>query len=1323
MKKIVCFVLACIPFICLAQSYKYIGKTEGLINQKIYRICKGANGYMWFLTQHGVDRYNGKDIKHYQLINPETNTDKQTNFDWAYTDNKGTLWIIGKKGRIFQYDTQHDCFKLVYQLPKQRKKNSHLGISCGYLDKNNQIWLCEQDSITLFDTYSQETNKLPLPNGQKITSIEQIDSLHYYIGTTKGLVYTQLKNGILSKSSCTAVDSIQVPINALYFHQPSNKLFIGTFRDGILAHNLKNHTGLIIDTSLSEVNITRIVKWDDKHVLAATDGQGVFRIHTDSCKAIPYIEANHESYTEMNGNNINDILVDEKKRIWMANYPAGITIRDNRYTNYQWIKHSQGYEQSLPNNQVHHIMEDSEGDVWYATSNGIGFYNSVTNKWQSFATSYKSEQEYKNHIFLTLCEVSPGIIWAGGYSPYIYQIDKRKLSMQKLNESAFGDKKQANQYIRTIYRDSKNNIWVGGYNDLICYDLSEKRKRKYAFIGSVTTLKEKDENTIWVGTLEGLYQLHKESGKYDYIEIPPENRHICSLYQQGDNLYIGTGGSGLLIYNIQKQNFVHYYTENSALISNNIYTIIPKSNGNLLLSTENGIANYQPKEQIFRNWGKEQGLQSVMFNANAGIHRKNGNFILGSNDGAIEFAANIQIPELRYSPMILSDFKVSYQLVYPGDDNSPLTNDINHSQRIRLKYSQNTFSLKASNVDYDHPSNILYSWKLKGFYNEWSRPSTDGNISFTNLAPGDYTLYIRTVSNEEKYHTYQVRSIRILIESPLWASNWALVIYAGIIIFIITISYHMNTLKRNKLISEEKTRFFINTAHDIRTPLTLVKAPLEEMIINNQVKNEGITNIQLALRNVEILLQQVTNLINYEKADMQISTLNIKEYELRSYITELHNSFKEYAEIRKLNLYLEIKFPYINVWFDKEKMNSIISNLITNAIKYTPEGGDIKLTVNESNDVWNIEICDTGIGIPINEQKKLFKSYYRGSNVLNKQISGNGIGLMLVNKLIQQHKGKIQINSIEQEGTYINITFPKHIKDTKKLTKQSTNKTETLPEKNVNYLLKEYNTKQSTQIENNYSLNRPTILIVEDNTDLRNYLKDTLKDTYNVHTCSNGSEGLDLINEVNPELIISDIMMPEMSGNEMCKIIKQQIETSHIPVILLTALNNEEHMIEGLNIGADDYITKPFHIGVLKASISNLLTNRKLLYKKYGNIILSGKNDNENIDTNKDLEFVAAVRKSIEENLTNDNFNVDVLCAKHNMSRTAFFNKIKTLTGQPPSELIRIIRLQRAADLLKQGYKTTEVSDMCGFCDTRHFRMVFKKHFNENPSDYRKNVG
>ena len=1194
--KYIVYILLFFPVWVTAQTYKYIGIEDGLSNRRIFNIQKDAQGYMWFLTNEGMDRYNGKDIKHYKLNKEGTILDAPIRLGWLYTEPHIGIWVVGKQGRVFQYEADRDDFKMVYKLPDTSE-----AISCGYLDRNDNIWICRKDTVLLYNIKDAHIVRFPNVLHSSITAIEQVDEHHFFIATETGVRYVKLENGILETMPVETLDYFHAQVSELYFHRQLKRLFIGSFERGVFVYDMNTQEIIRPDADLSDVNIARISPLNETELLIATEGMGVYKVNVNTCELEDYIIANYQSYNEMNGNNINDVFVDEEKRIWLANYPTGITVIDNRYENYHWMKHAMGNAQSLINDQVQAVIEDHEGDLWFGTSNGISLYNSKTGQWHSFLSSFNHQLKDKNHIFITLCEVAPGIIWAGGYTSGIYKINKETLSVEYFSPYLLSHvNMRPDKYIRDIVKDSRGHIWSGGYYNLKCFDLETNSARLYPGLNSITSIVEKDKDNMWIGTAAGLYLLNRNTGEYQYIEMEIGITYINTLYQADNGLlYIGTNGMGVFIYNPQDKTFEHYFSDNSALVSNRIFTILPEVDGRIMMSTENGITCFHTKEKIFRNWTRGEGLLPAYFNAAAGTVRKNKNFVFGSTDGAIELPMNVKFPDYKFSRLVFSDFHLSYQPVYPGVKDSPLQKSIDETDVLELAYDENTFSFEVSTINYDSPGNALYSWKLEGFYEKWTQPGANNLIRFTNL-------------------------------------------------------------------------------------------------------------------------RLVSNLINFERTDVYSSKMSVSEYELNTYMNEIYNSFSSYAAIRRIEYTYESTFSYMNVSFDKEKMDSILKNIISNSLKYTPENGKVSISVSDTNDSWKVIIKDTGIGIPASEQSKLFKLHFRASNAINSKVTGSGIGLMLVGKLVSLHGGKISVDSVEHQGTTIKIVFPKKNKTSQSISDEASSKFEALapvlPAPNV--------PAKTTATIDDPNLRR--ILVVEDNDELRSYLVSSLSSIYNVQACANGKEALIIIKEYWPELVLSDIMMPEMRGDELCVAIKSDIEISHIPVLLLTALGEENNILDGLSIGADEYLIKPFSVKILRANIANLLANRELLRMRYANLDIEAKSmvPSANGTNSLDWKFISNVKKIVDENINNPEFSVNVLCESSGMSRTSFYCKLKALTGQSPTEFIRGMRLKRATELLKEGeYAINEISDMVGFSETKYFREVFKKYYKMSPSRYAKEGG
>lgn len=635
-----------------------------------------------------------------------------------------------------------------------------------------------------------------------------------------------------------------------------------------------------------------------------------------------------------------------------------------------------------------------------------------------------------------------------------------------------------------------------------------------------------------------------------------------------------------------------------------------------------------------------------------------------------------------------------------------------------MKNDQNTFSMDVSSINFDNPSSILYSWKLEGFYDQWTPPTSNGTIRYTNLSPGNYTLKVRSILLDNQ-QILEEREIQILVERPFWLTFWAFLIYALLIIGAAYAFLRYQIIKRERKTSEEKINFFTHAAHDIRTPLTMIKAPLSEIMEKENLSENGQKNIQLAMQSTENLAELANNLINFQKEELYSSQTIVTAHELNHYLSNYMHQFDSFARQKDITLSYESSFDRLDVWIDTSKMDSILRNLLSNALKYTPQGGRVSLKAENNKNTWTLTLADTGIGMNKEDQKKLFKYLFRGHNTANQTTTGCGIGMLLTYRLIENHEGKISFSSTENVGTTFQLTFPIRSKNYqyKKEENESTDKVLPAEQETTGNITTDI---QFTDSQTDGQA--PLILVVEDNAPLRSFIIHSLSDTYQVEGVGNGQEALDFVNERQPDLILSDIMMPVMDGKKMCQILKSQMETSHIPVILLTALGDKEHILEGLEIKADQYLVKPFDVHILKATIHTLIENRKMLRNRFKSAVTALPEEAPAVElpTSLDDEFIQKVTELVKEGL-GKNFNVDTLCASVNMSRTSFYNKIKALTGIAPAEFIRNIRMQEAALMLKsQRYTVAEVSDKMGFADPKYFTDTFKKFYGVPPSIYMK---
>lgn len=1305
-----------------AQIFEYIDMDNGLSSRRVLSIQQDKQNYIWILTHKGLDRYNGKQFKHYQLHRCNNPLSFYPNLNFLYTDKDSTIWEVGKDGFVFRYDEQRDSFQLAFDLRATFPALKKAPISSVYMDSEANIWFCTNQSQYIYNYHQSKNYQLSPVISDKIICITQAEKNKYYLASEHLLYEVQLKGEQL-----TEIKKIQLPnvhlIDHIYYHSPTKQLIINTLLDKLFIYDIEEKQLESMGNSMKDIGVNKIIpsKKEKDVLLIATDGDGVYKLDLKQLTLNHFLKEDTRKPNKMNGSIIKDIYMDSANRIWNVIYPTGITIYTEKYPAYEWFMHSANYTNSLANNCINGVMEDSEGDSWYATSNGICYFDVSENKWINFSPSHSPNGERsENHIFTSLCEGSPGIILAGGYMSGIYKIDKRTKEVTFFQQQNIRQGEGPDKYIRSIYRDNERLIWIGGFYRLKSYSLTTKEVCEYNIGYPITCITQKDEHSLWIGTINGVFVFDKLKKQATPLDTEFDIQCINMIYNDpsGNYTYFGTYGDGLFIFEKKTGKVTRYYDENCGLISNNIYSIVPDRNGNLYLGTENGLSFFDIKANKFINWTKEQGLLAASFNPNAAIHSRDGYMIFGSNEGVIVLPDSIQLPETFSSHMIFSDLSIMYRTVHPGEKNSPLTQALDKTSCIELDYDQNTFSMNVSSINFDNPSNIMYSWKLEGFYDRWSPPSSDNLIRYTNLSPGNYTLRVRAILMDN-HQILEEREIQILIGRPIWMTFWAFLLYALIIIGISYAIIRYQMIRHDKQISQAKINFFMQTAHDIRTPLTLIKAPLGEILKNEQLTEQGTTNLNLAIQSTDNLSELANNLMDFQKEELYSSKISVVRYELNQYIQNYMQQFKAYAEQKGIDFQYKSSFTSLEVWIDQNKIDSILQNLLSNALKYTPKGGSVTIETDHNKNRWILTIKDTGIGIPKEDQKKLFKFLFRGKNATNQLITGSGVGMLLTYRLIKNHEGKISFSSTENVGTTFQLSFPiqsEHYQYRNEGVDQ--NLRTVLLQDGIVAPMPEAEQTQITAHPDS-----PRIMIVEDNASLRLFLMKSLSDIYQVDGAENGQEAIDKIKVQQPDLIISDVMMSVMDGETMCRTLKSDIETSHIPIILLAALGDKKDILRGLETKADMYITKPFDLMVLRANISNILENREIIRKKLqqASVNIESKTEDIPMPTNLDNEFMQKVTVLVKENLGKD-LTVDTLCAGMNMSRTSFYNKIKALTGMAPNDFIRNIRMQEAAALLKsQRYTVAEVADMMGFADPKYFTDTFKKFYGVPPSIYKKN--
>jgi len=618
------FVILVTP--AVAQLYQYLDTQNGLSSRRVLSIRKDKKGYMWFLTHEGIDRYNGKQYTHYSLTANGKLLNFFPNLNTLQIDTAGVVWEIGKTGHLFKYNSLQDKFELVCDFASKDKSNSGLPLTASFLDsKDNNILLCTKNKQYLFDIDTHELIQLESPIKEEITYIAKSTNNQYFLASSHKIYCARLNHGRLEVIKHPELDNFHI-VNYIYFHPETQMLVIGTLLDGIYLYNIHSRQLIDVHNGLQDINVNSIIasKENENEVLIATNGAGVYKLNLGTYELTNFLNADHNHSNKMNGNIINDIYIDDDQKLWMAVYPIGITVYSEKYPGYQWIQHSYDNPNSLIDNQVNYILEDSEGDIWYATNNGVCCYSPSTKQWTNLLSTYQHDTPNQNHVFISICESRPGVILVGGYMSGMYKIDKKNMTTQYfIPQTLNDDTVKPDKYIRCIYKDWDNLIWAGGYYNLKSYDLDTKEMHCYNMDFPITYITNKDAHNLWIGTINGLYQFNKVNQELKAVNLDSELGCINTIYQSKKNItFIGTHGSGMWIYNNYTEKVTNYHINNSALISNNIHCILPALEDDLIISTEKGLTRFKTKEKIFSNWTKEQGLMSTSFNQAAGVHTR-----------------------------------------------------------------------------------------------------------------------------------------------------------------------------------------------------------------------------------------------------------------------------------------------------------------------------------------------------------------------------------------------------------------------------------------------------------------------------------------------------------------------------------------------------------------------------------------------------------------------------------------------------------------------------------------------------------------------------
>lgn len=1029
---------------------------------------------------------------------------------------------------------------------------------------------------------------------------------------------------------------------------------------------------------------------------------------------------------------------DRQGNLWYSSQASGLTKITFSNTNFK----------TLPflNSEVRCIYQKKDGNIWVSTKgNQLIILDKNLNKIGHLSASgILADNSTWNKTIYSITEDVDSNIWIGTRGDGLYKFTPQKKPFNYHVTHYKNEKSNryslSNDDIYSIYQDKTNQIWVGTLDGL---NLVRDKNEETKFINYKNDWKSypktsfrkvrcinQSNNLIYAGTTDGLVVFNsKNPNKINHYEVEPNsdkslsgNDIIDLCVTQKNEIFIATSDGG--IDKVIRKNNAGFplsfksFRQINGLPSDNIVSLQEDSNGEIWVAADYNLTRFNPDREVFEVFPQIKLItKGHNFSEATKFRASNNELLFGYANGILHFFPD-QIKSNNFSPYLaLTDFKIMNQK--EPENNVPLFDTaIDNSRELVLKHNQNFFKIEFAALDYMNSANIKYAYKLEGFDENWNYVQNQNSIIYTNVPKGDYIFMIKS-TNSQGIWVNNERQLPVTVKPSVWNTTFFYILYGILILAILfLVNYTLITIYRlktnvkvEKRMSDMKQKFFIDISHEIRTPLTLISGPVEYLINDNRTPEpvkQQLSYISQSSNRLLRLVNQILDLKKFQDVNLEVSEINIA-----AFVKAIFNDFIEIAKEQEINFSFHEEVGNTKIWADKNGLEKIIMNLLSNAFKYTPNGRSVRVSITKDEKQIAIDIIDSGIGIAQDKIGKLFTRFVSFNDKRNNP--STGIGLALVKELIEKHNGTLNLESEPEKGS----TFSVYLK----LGKEHFSQDVTFNPEESNQETPDANETKS-HLPSKSNPENIKILVVEDDVKLRTFITNILQNDYQVLEAENGKIGYEMILNENPDFIISDIMMPEMNGIELLKKIRTNIETSHVPVILLTAKTTIESQLEGLSYGADDYITKPFSVSYLRARIENLLAQRKRLQDIFGSIEeneFKEFNPKPHLISDHDEEIMLKVIQTIEENIDNNDFSVEDLGSFVGLNRTTFYYKIKSLTGYSPVEFIRDIRIKRAAQLIATSQLLIkEIAYMTGFSDIKYFNKSFKKKYGVTPMEYRK---
>lgn len=1321
----------------------------GVTYNSIKCIAEDENGFIWFGSNDGLFKYNSNNIKRYSYSQHDTSTLPTNRVNSIYKDLTGRLWV-GTENGLCYYNSKDDNFTTL-QMSDQFDNSTGKIINSFFQTEDGVYWFADEKGVATIGADYKQAFYFNINNKREQISKISLDSNGtVWVFYRDGDIYYKLESldtfHLFSKGLPNLIRSVLID---------EENIWIAYHAMGLLCLNMDGSTRVHFNSEKKGKNFLP----DNQVRSLVKDEHG--RIWAGTYKGIAIIEdyrvatvINQQKYSVLPDNSIWSLHKDSQQNIWVGTYRGGLCFHSK--FNKPFFHYNRSTPQSaLSYNLVSSFIEvPGKDEIIVGTEDGVlNYFNIETNEFRHLKVEYDG---IKVGTIKSLEYDKSGTLWIGTYGHGLLYQKKYENTFNKFTPP-FREALQALDLLATA-----DGLWVSNYPmGVYFYDFDTKKFRSYRHSKSnresisddnVRKILEDRNGNIWFATRNGLNKLAYGSNKFQryFYEENSEKRNsnhiIYTIHEDNDgNIWIGTNGEGLYKIN-PDTNVEEHYTVNDGLPGNEIFSILQDQENNLWFATKQGLSSLNPKLKTFRTFNNAKGIKNNHFNPNAAIQTSRGIFYYGGTNGFIQFHPQMMPTNPTPPSTTITNLYINNKEVLPADDNEILDDVIDNTQVLHLNYLQNSFSFRFAANNYVNAEQNQFKYRLRKFNNEWTEINNNEKAIFTKVPPGQYIFEVKAANNDGIWNDNPTQ-ISIHITPPIWKTWYANLFYITVIIlnalFFIRLFSNRQKLKheieKEKLKSDAehqvhqmKLQFLTDISHEFKTPLTLINGPIDRLLKSGSDGTLSGKQLSLINRNTKRLIRLTNQIIDFKKIESGKLEINAVKSDVIAFCRGVFDCFQEQATDQSIDYRFKSDVETLEIDFDPDKLDKILFNLLSNAFKYSKgdskivfqirnnqksdapvKGDEFSIGDSLTDEFIEISVCDSGKGIPYEALPLIFERFYVVKDFAHQ---GTGIGLSLTKDYILLHRGQIRVTSKEKEGSVFQIIIPKQQSGAKKPTEndfqieelQHHGYYEPFTKVSENVL-----TKGKANIRNNDAL----VLIVEDNQDLLNYLSDLLQSYFRIAKASNGKQAYEQVHTLFPDIVISDIMMPEMDGIELCKKIKDDIRISHIPVVLLTALDTVKDRIESLNSGADAYVPKPFDDFLLLFQIDNLLESRKNMRESFGS-------NNKNIEETSgvfdlDKKFLLSAIKLVESNLSNENFTIEIMAEKLNFSRTHLHRKLKSLTNQSATEFVRYIRLKNAVMLMKEGkYKVNEIGYAVGFNSHNYFTKSFKKQYGLAPCEF-----